>query len=72
MDNSALNPRRPKGKRQSASRRIAELERRANDIAQIVGAQAGLIEDLKKRIDDLEYFQSNAREILQIAEVQDT
>lgn len=41
-------------------------------MAQVVGIQAGLIEDLKKRIDDLEYFRDNAKVLLDIQDVQDS
>ena len=67
MADPVFNPRRPKGKRRS--RRLADLERQLKDVANVVGIQAGLIEDLKRRIDDLEYFRENAKEILDIQEI---
>jgi len=64
-----VKSRSPKEKRRSASRRLADLGRQLKDVASVVGIQAGTIEDLKKRIDDLEYFRENAKEILDIQEI---
>jgi hypothetical protein len=67
-----VGTRSPKGRRKSGTRRIADLEKQVKELVQIVGAAAKNIAILEARVDDLEYFREHAKEILDIAEVQDS
>ena len=61
-----------KMKRRSFSRRASSLEREIRAQLDAMVKMSAQIEDLKKRVDDLEYFKENARVLLDIQDVQDS
>lgn len=63
---------RRRGKRKNTSRKAAELEKANRALAGKVEQLGQEIEDLKRRIEDVEYFRDHAKDILEIADVQDS